>query len=42
MGHTRRSTTVAELTNAAVWLASDLASGMTGTVANLTGGKIVD
>lgn len=42
MSHTRRSTTLAELANAALFLASDLASGMTGTVANLTGGKIVD
>jgi len=40
--HTRRSTTLAELSNVAVFLASDLASGMTGTVANLTGGEIVD
>jgi len=42
MSHTRRFTTLAELTNAAVLIASDLASGMTGTVANVTGGKIVD
>jgi len=42
MGHTRRSTTLQELTNAAVFLASDLAAGMTGTVANLTGGKTSD
>jgi enoyl-[acyl-carrier-protein] reductase (NADH) len=42
MSHTRRSTTLAELANVAVFIASDLASGMTGTVANLTGGKIVD
>jgi NAD(P)-dependent dehydrogenase (short-subunit alcohol dehydrogenase family) len=42
MSHTRRSTTLAELTNVAVLMASDRASGMTGTVANLTGGKIVD
>jgi NAD(P)-dependent dehydrogenase (short-subunit alcohol dehydrogenase family) len=40
--HTRRSTTLAELTNAAVLMASDLAGGMTGTVANLTGGKAAD
>lgn len=40
--HTRRSTTLQELTNAAVFLASDLAAGMTGTVANLTGGKVSD
>jgi enoyl-[acyl-carrier-protein] reductase (NADH) len=30
------------MTNAAVFLASDLASEMTGTVANLTGGKVSD
>lgn len=40
--HTRRSTTLKELTNAAVFLASDLASGMTGTVVNLTAGKVSD
>ena len=40
--HTRRSTTLAELTNVAVFLASDLANGMTGTVANLTAGKSAD
>ena len=40
--HTRRSTTLKELTNAAVFLASDLAAGMTGTVANLTAGKVSD
>jgi hypothetical protein len=40
--HTRRSTTLAELTNAAVFLASDLAAGLTGTVANLTGGESTD
>ncbi len=39
--HTRRSTTLQELTNA-VFLASDLAAGMTGTVANLTAGKVSD
>ncbi len=38
--HTRRSTTLAQLTNAAVLMASDLANGMTGTVANLTGGLV--
>lgn len=42
MTHTRRSTTLAELTNVAVFLASDLATAMTGTVANLTGGEVVD
>jgi NAD(P)-dependent dehydrogenase (short-subunit alcohol dehydrogenase family) len=39
-GHTRRSTTLAQLTSAAVLMASDLANGMTGTVANLTGGLV--
>jgi NAD(P)-dependent dehydrogenase (short-subunit alcohol dehydrogenase family) len=39
--HRKRSTTLAELANAAVVVASDLGSGWTGTVANLTGG-IVD
>ena len=42
MGHTRRSTTLTELASVAVFLASHLASGMTGTVANITGGRIVD
>jgi NAD(P)-dependent dehydrogenase (short-subunit alcohol dehydrogenase family) len=42
MTHRKRSSTVAEVANAAVFLASDRASGMTGTVANLTGGLIVD
>jgi enoyl-[acyl-carrier-protein] reductase (NADH) len=42
MTHTRRSTTLAELTNVATFLVSDRASGMTGTVANLTGGEVVD
>lgn len=42
MTHTRRSTTLSELTNAAVFLASDLGTGMTGTVANLTAGKAAD
>lgn len=41
MTHRKRSTTLAELGNAAVLVASDLGSGFTGTVANLTGG-IVD
>ena len=40
--HTRRSTTFAQLTGAAVFLASDRAGGMTGTVANLTGGEVAD
>ena len=43
MSHTRRSTTLAEVANAAVFAASDLGSGMlTGAVVNLTGGKIGD
>jgi NAD(P)-dependent dehydrogenase (short-subunit alcohol dehydrogenase family) len=42
MAHTRRSGTLAELANAAVFVASDGASGLTGTVINLTGGKAID
>ncbi|TDW18077.1 NAD(P)-dependent dehydrogenase (short-subunit alcohol dehydrogenase family) [Kribbella kalugense] len=42
MTHRKRPTTLAELTAVAVFLASDQASAMTGTVANLTGGLIVD
>jgi NAD(P)-dependent dehydrogenase (short-subunit alcohol dehydrogenase family) len=42
MTHRKRSSTLEEVANAAVFLASDKASGMTGTVANLTGGMIVD
>jgi NAD(P)-dependent dehydrogenase (short-subunit alcohol dehydrogenase family) len=42
MSHTKRSTTLKELTDVAVFVASDLASGMTGTFVNLTAGKIVD
>ena len=42
MSHRKRPTTLAELTSVAVFLASDQASAMTGTVANLTGGIIVD
>ena len=42
MTHRKRSSTLAEVANMAVVLASDQASGMTGTVANLTGGLIVD
>jgi enoyl-[acyl-carrier-protein] reductase (NADH) len=41
MTHRRRSTTLEDLANAAVFLASDMGSGFTGTTANLTGG-IVD
>jgi len=40
--HRQRSTSLAELANAAVFLASDRASAMTGTVVNLTGGIVVD
>jgi enoyl-[acyl-carrier-protein] reductase (NADH) len=40
--HTRRLTTLKELTDAAVFAASDLSKGMTGAVINLTGGKIAD
>lgn len=34
--------TLAEVADMAAFLASDRASGMTGTIANLTGGMIVD
>jgi NAD(P)-dependent dehydrogenase (short-subunit alcohol dehydrogenase family) len=40
--HRKRSTSVAEVAEFAAFLASDKASAMTGTVANLTGGLIVD
>ena len=40
--HRRRSTTLAELADVAAFMASDRAGAMTGTVANLTGGMIVD
>lgn len=42
MTHRRRSTTVSEVAEMAAFLASDRGRGMTGTVANLTGGLIVD
>lgn len=42
MTHRKRPTALAELTAVAVFLASDRAAAMTGTVANLTGGLIVD
>jgi NAD(P)-dependent dehydrogenase (short-subunit alcohol dehydrogenase family) len=42
MTHRRHSTTLLELANVAAFVASDRASAMTGTVANLTGGIIVD
>jgi NAD(P)-dependent dehydrogenase (short-subunit alcohol dehydrogenase family) len=40
--HLRRLTTLAELGNAAAFAASDLASSMTGTVLNLSGGGVAD
>jgi NAD(P)-dependent dehydrogenase (short-subunit alcohol dehydrogenase family) len=42
MTHRKRPSTLAEVASTAAFLASDQASGMTGTVANLTGGMIVD
>lgn len=42
MTHRKRSSTLTEVANAVVFLASDRASGITGTVVNLTGGLIVD
>jgi len=42
MTHLRRLTTLTELSNVAAFMASDQASAMTGTVANLSGGTIVD
>jgi NAD(P)-dependent dehydrogenase (short-subunit alcohol dehydrogenase family) len=42
MSHRRRSTTLKELTDAAVFAASDMGAGITGAVLNLTGGKAVD
>jgi NAD(P)-dependent dehydrogenase (short-subunit alcohol dehydrogenase family) len=42
MTHLRRLTTLAELANVAVFVASDQASAMTGTVVNLSGGTIVE
>jgi NAD(P)-dependent dehydrogenase (short-subunit alcohol dehydrogenase family) len=40
--HTRRLTTLAEMTNMAIFLASDRASGMTGTTVNLSMGSLDD
>jgi NAD(P)-dependent dehydrogenase (short-subunit alcohol dehydrogenase family) len=40
--HTRRLSTLAELANTAVFLASDKASGMTGTTVNLSMGSLDD
>ena len=42
MTHLRRLTKLAELANAAAFLASDQASAMTGTIANLSGGAIAE
>ncbi|MBA4057491.1 MAG: short-chain dehydrogenase [Marivirga sp.] len=42
MTHRRRLTTLDELTNAAVFVASDGGSAITGTIVNLTAGMIVD
>jgi NAD(P)-dependent dehydrogenase (short-subunit alcohol dehydrogenase family) len=42
MTHRRRPTALTELADFATFLASDKASAMTGTVANLTGGVVVD
>jgi len=40
--HTRRLSTLADLANVAVFVASDQASGMTGTVVNLSIGSLDD
>jgi NAD(P)-dependent dehydrogenase (short-subunit alcohol dehydrogenase family) len=40
--HTRRLSTLAEMANVAVFVASDQASGMTGTIVNLTMGSLDD
>jgi NAD(P)-dependent dehydrogenase (short-subunit alcohol dehydrogenase family) len=40
--HTRRLTTLAETANMAVFMASDKASGMTGTTINLSMGSLDD
>ncbi len=40
--HLKRLTTLAELANAAVFVASDQASALTGTVINLSGGAVAD
>jgi hypothetical protein len=40
--HTRRGSTLAELAEVAVFVASDRASGMTGTTVNLTMGSLDD
>ena len=40
--HARRLTTLAEMANMAVFMASDEASGMTGTIVNLSLGSLDD
>jgi enoyl-[acyl-carrier-protein] reductase (NADH) len=40
--HTRRLSTLADMANTAVFMASDKASGMTGTVVNLSMGSLDD
>ena len=40
--HARRLMTLEEMTNMAVFMASDKASGMTGTTVNLTMGSLDD
>jgi NAD(P)-dependent dehydrogenase (short-subunit alcohol dehydrogenase family) len=40
--HTRRLSTLEEMANMAVFMASDMASGMTGTIVNLTMGSLGD
>jgi NAD(P)-dependent dehydrogenase (short-subunit alcohol dehydrogenase family) len=42
MTHTKRSTTLGEVAEAAVFIASDRASSMTGASMNITGGMVVD
>jgi len=42
MTHTRRVMTLEEMANMAVFMASDKASGMTGTTVNLTMGSLDD
>ncbi|MGA2868545.1 MAG: SDR family oxidoreductase [Verrucomicrobiota bacterium] len=42
MSHSKRVMKLAELVNVAVFMASDKASGMTGTTVNLTMGGVAD
>ena len=42
LNHRRRPATLAEVANVAAFVASDHASGITGTVINLSGGAIHD